>query len=228
MLKYAISLSGGLDSAVLLGVLRHTIPGQEIFGVIYNYGSKHNDRENQAANAIAKHYEISSMTIDLKGMIDPFNNSTLISPAKDIPQGHYAAEPMRQTVVPGRNLIFISILAGIAQSSGMNSIYIGVHAGDHYIYPDCRPDFLEQVRKTVTLSSEGTVELKAPFVYMNKADIVARGVEINVPFHLTWTCYKGGCKACGVCGSCQERLEAFRLNGMEDPIEYETRELITA
>ena len=144
-----------------------------------------------------------------------------------LPEGHYAEESMRQTVIPGRNMIFLSILAGIAESVGAQYVFIGTHAGDHFIYPDCRPAFLMSMDHAVRLSSEGKVEIRAPFVDVSKVAIVAEGIRLKTPFNLTWTCYKGHRIACGKCGSCQERLEAFKANNFIDPVTYDSRELIS-
>jgi 7-cyano-7-deazaguanine synthase len=143
-----------------------------------------------------------------------------------IPEGHYQEESMRQTVVPGRNLLFISVLAAIAQSKGMERVWLGIHAGDHFIYPDCRRVFFVGARSAVEESSAGAVSLYAPFLTGNKTNIIKYGTYVGVPYHLTRTCYSDQLIACGRCGSCQERLEAFSQCGIADPLKYQTRELL--
>jgi 7-cyano-7-deazaguanine synthase len=140
----------------------------------------------------------------------------------EIPEGHYESENMRKTVVPGRNLIMLSIMAGIAESEGASFVGIGVHSGDHHIYPDCRHEFIKSADTTIFLSSDRKVHIDAPFIGEDKASILEMGYSYNikVPYHLTRTCYKDQIHSCGKCGSCSERLEAFYLIGKEDPITY--------
>jgi len=142
----------------------------------------------------------------------------------DIPEGHYEDESMSRTVVPGRNIIFASILTGVAWSLGAEEVWLGIHQGDHAIYPDCRPEFYRAMNEAVTLGTDGKVVLKAPFLDTNKTGILRRGLFLNVPYGYTRTCYKEQEIACGKCGSCQERLEAFAECGLTDPVEYETKE----
>jgi 7-cyano-7-deazaguanine synthase len=138
----------------------------------------------------------------------------------EIPEGHYAAEVMKQTVVPNRNMILLAIAAGYAEGLGAGFVAYAAHAGDHYIYPDCRPEFVEAVRSAIQLATETRVQLLTPFLYWYKKDIVSWGKELGVPWKLTWSCYKGGEKHCGKCGTCIERKEAFILAGVDDPTEY--------
>ena len=133
---------------------------------------------------------------------------------------------MSQTVVPGRNLVFISIAMGIAWSRGAKYIYIGAHSGDHVIYPDCRPDFIVAMQEAVSYGSDRKVSLQCPFLYGDKFTILDEGFDLDVPYHLTRTCYKDQAVSCGRCGACQERLIAFKKHGITDPIEYESREIL--
>lgn len=233
-----VSLSGGLDSAVLLGdvleMLKKKAINQKsidvstkVLCVAFNYGSKHNRYENHAAANIADHYgdRTGFELVDLRGVMNHFK-SVLLQDGGDIPEGHYEEESMRQTVVPGRNLIFLSILAGLAESYQIPEIYIGAHAGDHNIYPDCRPIFLQHAAEAIYHSSDGKVRVVRPYEGINKQQIVSIGLTQSTPFFLTRTCYKAQPVACGKCGSCQERLEAFQKNGVVDPIDYESRELL--
>lgn len=221
-MKYVLSLSGGMDSTTLLGSL---LLNHEVHAFQFVYGSKHNPYEIEAVRKLAQHYNLNIPVIDLTPAFQSIQ-SHLLQSGGDIPEGHYEAENMRQTVVPGRNSIFISILAGIAESIGAEKVAIGVHAGDHHIYPDCRSRFIEAMDLAVRLSSDGRVFLSAPFISMTKTDILKHGLPIGVPYHLTRTCYKDQSVACGKCGSCQERLESFAVNGIQDPLEYESRTLV--
>lgn len=230
-MKYLISLSGGLDSAVLLGQLVTSGPVRsgyrpaDLTAVAFTYGSKHNALENRASQAVAAHYGVPWRLVDLTAAFAPFKSDLLLSGGA-VPEGHYEAESMRRTVVPCRNLIFLSLLGGLAESAGAAEVYIGAHAGDHHIYPDCRPEFLTAARQAVRLATDGAVTVLAPFTGMTKGDIVRLGLSLGVPLHLTRTCYTDGEVACGRCGSCQERLEAFAQCDAVDPVPYLHRDLL--
>jgi 7-cyano-7-deazaguanine synthase len=223
-----VSLSGGLDSACLLGVLANTPAFSPIskscLAVNFYYGSKHNLYERRCAQQLSEHYGVTLREIDLDFMRDL--KSTLLKGGGEIPEGHYEAETMRQTVVPGRNLVFLSIMSAIAESEGIRTIYIGAHSGDHHIYPDCRPEFFAAANGAINRSTVGMVQVMAPMILAKKKDIVLAGIKAKVPFAITRTCYTDDPVACGRCGSCQERLEAFALNNANDPIEYESRILM--
>jgi len=224
MEKAVISLSGGLDSTTLMAHILNHVPSIELHICNFFYGSKQNKYEQVAITRLIQHYSknynLVLHKIDLQNIFQHVSSDLLLS-GGEIPEGHYEAEVMKKTVVPGRNMLFISIMASIAESIGASDIYIGVHSGDHHIYPDCRPDFIEAARNAVLYSTEQKIMLRAPFLHKNKADLVAIGHQINVPYEYTRTCYKDQAIACGKCGSCVERLEAFELNGLTDPIEYE-------
>jgi len=222
-----MGLSGGMDSSTLLAYLLDK--DYDVTACVFTYGSKHNAYENRAAKSIVEHYRnlgfpVAPIYMDLTEIFKPFKSDLLLSGGA-IPEGHYEAENMKSTVVPGRNLMFISIMAGIAESIDARLVALGVHAGDHAIYPDCREDFIHSANNTVMLSSDGRVAITAPFQSFNKADILHAGYILEnglfPPYHLTRTCYKDQELACGKCGSCQERLEAFQKIGIVDPIEYE-------
>lgn len=226
MSKIVMALSGGMDSATLLGYFLSE--GHDVFCCIFNYGSKHNKWENIAAENIILYYEKQGFTFDYRFInisqtMEAIESSLMKSSNNEIPEGHYAAENMRQTVVPGRNLIFASVIAGIAESNEADVIALGVHSGDHHIYPDCRPEFISSLSETIRYSSDKKVAVLAPFMNMNKKLIIELGMLLkpSVPYHLTRTCYKDQSKSCGKCGSCTERLEAFNLIGITDPIDYE-------
>jgi 7-cyano-7-deazaguanine synthase len=220
-MKILISLSGGMDSATLLGHLLDDIQ-DEVKAVSFIYGSKHNRFEMEAADQIAKFYNIDHYFLDLTAIFNEIKSNLMLGQG-EIPEGHYNDSTMSKTVVPGRNHIFASILAGIAESIGFNRVALGVHAGDHAIYPDCRKNFIECLNRSILLQSENKVSVIAPFIDMTKADILDIGHQCRtpVPYHLTRTCYKFQSKACGKCGSCVERLEAWEKIGKKDPVEYE-------
>jgi 7-cyano-7-deazaguanine synthase len=223
MNKVVIALSGGLDSSTLLGVLLHA--KKDVYCCIFKYPSKHNAYELQSALNIIDYYKQEGYPIhfrifDLSSVFAMFQ-SNLLQQGGEIPEGHYQQDNMKLTVVPGRNAIFGTIMAGYAESLGINHIYLGVHTGDHAIYPDCRPDFIQSMTHTILLSSGYSVEVHTPFIDISKAAIVSIGIEENIPYHLTRTCYKDQDVSCGKCGSCNERLEAFAVNNLKDPIDYE-------
>lgn len=223
--RVVMALSGGLDSTTMLAQAVHH-DRAEVLAIGFEYGSRHNPHENTAAAKVAHYYSVPFRLLDLTGLIDPYAKSALTVGSAPVPEGHYEEESMRQTVVPGRNLIFTAILAGIAGSGGYSEVRLGTHAGDHFIYPDCRPDFLLMLNETVKLSSDRKVKVAAPFSQYKKVDILRIGLDLKVPYQLTRTCYKDQPTACGVCGACQERLEAFSLLGANDPIDYERRDLL--
>ena len=225
MEKALVSLSGGMDSATVLAEAIDRKGSANVEAVGFCYGSKHNSRENAAAQAIALHYNVPFQLIDIASVMRGFK-SNLLKDQGAIPEGHYEEASMSQTVVPGRNMIFASILTGLAWSKGIGEVWMGMHAGDHFIYEDCRPAFFYSMNAAVVTGSGDRVRLEAPFLYGNKTTIIRRGLNLGVPYYLTRTCYQDQDIACGRCGSCQERLEAFKNNGIADPIQYETRELV--
>ena len=172
---------------------------------------------------LADHFNVPFRMIDWTGIAAGFT-SNLLQNGGPIPEGHYHAENMRQTVVPGRNLIFISILTGIAWSEGAGEIWLGIHAGDHFIYPDCRPEFFTAMRSAVEYGTDGKVTLVAPYLNVTKVEILKEGFQLGVPYALTRTCYTDRPIACGKCGADQERLEAFAAHGCKDPIPYSLKE----
>ena len=218
--KALLSLSGGLDSTTLLAWMLKEMKF-DMVPVFFTYGSKHGEYELDAAKHVVSHYGLSLWYIfNLEDVFSSFK-SNLLRGGGPIPEGHYEAESMTQTVVPGRNLIFASVLTGLAQTIGASVVALGVHAGDHAIYPDCRPNFIHHLRATVEEVTERQVSVITPFLQWSKIDIVAQGLQLNVPYHLTRTCYKEQDTACGCCGSCIERREAFVKNHAIDPIAYE-------
>lgn len=228
-MKVAISLSGGMDSTTLLGYIIQNIKDlKEIIAVSFIYPSKHNQYEIEAAKKVVEYYKeksgvkIEHIIMDVSKIFEPFE-SDLLKKSGPIPEGHYASDNMKATVVPVRNIIFGSILAGIANSKEANKVYLGVHAGDHHIYPDCRENTMKAFEETIRYATDHEVDVRFPFINFFKEDILNEGFsfEIPTPYHLTRTCYKNQELSCGKCGSCTERLEAFKNINRVDPIKYE-------
>lgn len=210
-----IVLSGGMDSVTLM----HDYKERIALAVTFDYGSNHNARETACARRQCEMLGIEHLVIPLEFMGRYFRSS-LLSGADDIPEGHYEDENMKSTVVPFRNGIMLAVACGLAESRGLQHVMIANHGGDHAIYPDCRPGFVDAMSRAM---SEGTYEgvtLLAPYTDMTKADIARRGAELGVDFSLTYSCYKGGERHCGRCGTCVERREAFSLAGVPDPTDY--------
>lgn len=220
-MKVLCCLSGGLDSTTLLGYLLRR--GYNVICVSFTYGSKHNKYENQAAKSVAAFYKVELIELDISQAFAGLESSLLLT-GGDIPEGHYEAESMKGTVVPARNMIFLSILGAIACSRKMDAVAIGVHSGDHTIYPDCRADFISKMRESIKEATNHQVKyLLAPFQFLTKTEIVKSGLyqDPPIPFNLTRTCYKDQSTACGKCGSCVERLKSFKEAGVKDPIMYD-------
>ena len=201
-----------MDSSVAL----YSYAGRIRLALSFNYGSKHNVREIEYAvrncKALGIEHRVIELDLNKMGFV-----SDLLQSGGNIPDGHYGDESMKQTVVPFRNGIMLSIAAGIAESMGCNKLLISNHAGDHAIYPDCRPDFIENMSKAIHFGTYNQVEILAPFTFMNKREIALNGKKINVPFEDTYSCYNGQETHCGTCGTCVERKEA--LEGF-DPTKY--------
>lgn len=204
-----IVLSGGMDSTTMLHDFRHTIA----LAVNFSYGANHNAREAACARENCRRLGIELVEIPLDFMGQLFESS-LLSGADAIPEGHYEDENMRSTVVPFRNGIMLSIAAGLAESRGLKAVMIANHGGDHAIYPDCRRSFIEAMDRAIHEGTYMGVEIRAPYTDLTKTDIVRRGKEIGVDYSLTYSCYKGGPTHCGRCGTCVERREAMIAAGL--------------
>ena len=215
-------ISGGMDSITMLHDL--DAQGHELEAISFNYGQRHS-KELELAKENASLLGIGHKVIEMAFMKELLSNSALTS-EQAVPEGHYADENMKLTVVPNRNMIMASLAIGYAVNKNFNGIAMGIHSGDHAIYPDCRPEFQSALRTASLIANYEPIEVYAPYLYTDKTGIIKKGLEVGVDYSKTWTCYKGLEKACGLCGSCQERLEAFKNNGLEDPLEYDTRELI--
>lgn len=222
MKKVVVVLSGGMDSATTL--YQAIKDGFDPYTISFNYGQRHK-KELDYAKELCENISINHKVVDITNLTEVINKSALTNADIDVPEGHYAQENMKITVVPNRNMIMYSIAIGYAVNIGALAIYVGVHSGDHAIYPDCRPEFISELDKIAKIANEGFIAedftVKAPFLNKTKADIVRIGHELNVPYELTWSCYKGGKEHCGKCGTCVERMEAFELAKIKDPTLYE-------
>jgi 7-cyano-7-deazaguanine synthase len=211
-----VLLSGGLDSTTLLAA--HT----ETTGLVLSvdYGQRH-ARELDAAHAVATHYQVEHKTVDFTAWGALLSGSALTDSTVPVPHGHYADASMAVTIVPNRNAVLLMAAVGIAVSRGLSRVLTAVHAGDHPIYPDCRPDFIAAIDYAALLATSGKVSIVAPFSNFTKTDIARVALKLNTPVALTWSCYEGGVIHCGVCGTCTERREAFRDAGIGDPTQYQ-------
>lgn len=209
--------SGGMDSTTML----HEYASRIALAVTFNYGSNHNAREIQCARYQCDVLNIPLMVVDLPFMAELFNNSSLMSGADAIPEGQYDDENMKSTVVPFRNGIMLSIAAGIAENNGLKHLMMANHSGDHAIYPDCRPGFVAAMSRAIEEGTYDHITLDTPYTGLSKADIARRGAALGVDYSHTYSCYKGGEKHCGRCGTCTERRDAFIEAGVPDPTVYD-------
>ena len=216
-MKALVVLSGGLDSTTALYWAKNEY--DEVETITFNYGSKHNDIENDYAKKTCEKLGVKNTIIKLDFMNQYFK-SDLLKSGGDIPEGYYTAENMKSTVVPFRNGIMLSIAAGFAESNDCDVLVLGNHSGDHAIYPDCRPEFIDGIGAAISAGTEKGIKIVSPFCNMSKTDIVKLGYKLGVDFSLTYSCYKGKEKHCGKCGTCTERIEAFTQAGVKDPTEY--------
>ena len=211
-----IIYSGGLDSTTLLYEERERVA----LAVTFDYGSNHAVREISCARKHCHRLGIGHLVIDLAFMKQYFNSS-LLSGAEAVPEGNYDDENMKSTVVPFRNGIMLAIAAGLAESNGLHHVMMANHSGDHAIYPDCRPQFVDAMSSAITAGTYEGITLFAPYTNLTKTDIVKRGNALGIDYSETWSCYKGGEKHCGKCGTCTERREALHDAGIIDTTEYE-------
>ena len=217
--------SGGMDSSTLCYWLRDQQRLDLVVSV--DYGQRHR-RELDSAKIIANHLGVEHLVVDLTALGAQLGGSALTDDI-DVPHGHYAEDNMKITVVPNRNMIMLAAAGGIAVARGLSAVCTAVHAGDHFVYPDCRPAFIESCSQTLTVATDGfgSVAVEAPFVMMTKAEIAALGDQLGVPWADTWTCYEGGDVHCGRCATCVERIEAFAIAEVDDPTTYTDTEYWT-
>jgi 7-cyano-7-deazaguanine synthase len=217
-MKALAVVSGGLDSVTLAYLLASE---GNLGGILsFDYGQRHK-KELRFAALCAERLNVRHSLIDLTSLTSHLKGSALTD-AVDVPDGHYAAESMKQTIVPNRNAIMLAVAFGVAPAQGLDAVATAIHAGDHFIYPDCRPDFADLFQRMEQKALEGCWDIKllTPFIHGSKSDIARRAAELNVPVADTWSCYKGGAIHCGRCGTCVERREAFSLAGVDDPTVY--------
>jgi 7-cyano-7-deazaguanine synthase len=218
-MKTIVICSGGLDSISLAYKIDAE---QKLDGLVsFDYGQRHR-KELDFAAACAERLGVWHQIIDITAIGKQLTGSALTDDV-DVPEGHYAEDTMKATIVPNRNAIMLSIAFGVAAAKKAATVAIAVHGGDHFIYPDCRPGFIDafQQMQSQALDGYASVSLYAPYVHLSKADIVTDGARNKTPFAETWSCYKGGVRHCGRCGTCVERREAFHLAGVVDPTEYD-------
>ena len=217
-MKALVLFSGGLDSTVLAAQL--LADGAETRLLSIDYGQRH-AKELQQAEKIAEALGLPHRILRLPDLGPLLGGSSLTDNQVELPEGHYAEESMKATVVPNRNMILLALAGGHALSLEFDTIAYAAHAGDHTIYPDCRPEFADAMETALGLADWEKLSLHRPFVHLSKTDLVKKGSELDAPLHLTWSCYAGREKHCGKCGTCVERKEAFALAKVTDPTEYE-------
>lgn len=204
-MKTILIYSGGMDSTTLLYKLRHG--GDRVECLSFDYGQRHK-KELKAAEKICKKLGVPHQIVDIRSLTKLMKGSALTDKIK-VPEGHYQDKTMRATVVPNRNMIFLSLGIAAAVSRNFDRVAIAVHAGDHAIYPDCRPAFIKAMKMASKAANYENIDVHAPFLHRTKSEIAKIGKRLGVPFELTWTCYNGLKKPCGKCGACVERSEAL-------------------
>ena len=224
-MKAMVLSSGGVDSTTALGLAVEKYGKSNVIALSISYGQRH-DKEIEAAKAVAQYYGVEQLFLDLS-IIFQYSNCSLLKQSSDsIPEESYseqiektAGEKPVSTYVPFRNGLFLSAAASLALSKDCSVLYYGAHADDAAgaAYPDCSPAFNNAMNTAIWEGSGHQIRIEAPFVNMNKADVVKTGLQIKVPYHLTWSCYEGGDKPCGKCATCIDRAKAFAVNGITDP-----------
>jgi 7-cyano-7-deazaguanine synthase len=222
MKKAVIVLSGGLDSTTCMGIAKDT--GYELYPITFYYGQRHN-REVEQAKKVAEYYEVSDHRVVSLGFLQEIGGSALTDQEIEVPtNGEEGGIPV--TYVPARNLIFLSLATAYAEVVGAEAIYIGVSAVDFSGYPDCRPEFIHSMTQTIQLATkvgtttEESIRIETPLIDLSKSETVEVGIRLEVPYHLTTSCYHGDEVACGICDSCRLRLKGFHKAGYQDPIQY--------
>lgn len=215
--KVVVIYSGGMDSFTLLNEVSQN--GDEVFALSFDYGQRHS-KELTYAQRVCKQLNIAHKVVDIRAINSLIGGSSLTDNI-DVPEGHYEDLSMQQTVVPNRNMILLSLATGYAVSLEAKKVYYGAHGGDHAIYPDCRPEFVEKMNQVCAIANYQSVEICTPYLHLDKGQILQKGLAMKLNYGDSWTCYNGRTHACGKCGACQERLEAFEVNRTVDPLEYE-------
>lgn len=215
--KAVVIYSGGMDSFTVLNLAINQ--GYEVLALSFNYGQRH-VKELDYAKSVCAELNIPHKIVDISAINSLLAGSSLTDDI-EIPEGHYEEDSMKSTVVPNRNMILLSMAVAYAISSEATKVFYGAHSGDHAIYPDCRPEFVEKMKAVCAIADYQATDIVTPFLHQSKIEILAKGLELGLDYSKTWTCYNGREKACGKCGACQERLEAFKLNNQTDPLDYE-------
>nr|WP_299239918.1 7-cyano-7-deazaguanine synthase QueC [uncultured Halomonas sp.] len=215
--KAIVVYSGGMDSYTVLH--RALQQGYEVHALSFHYGQRH-ARELTIAAEVCRALGIAHQVIDIRAMHALIDNSALTDASRPLPGGDYDQASMAATVVPNRNMILLSLAIAQAVNIGARVCFYGAHGGDHVLYPDCRPEFVERMNDVAAIANFEAVRIEAPYLHADKAEILADGLSMGLDYTQTWTCYQGNELACGECGSCRERLAAFEKNGVDDPIRY--------
>ena len=215
--KVVVIYSGGMDSYTVLN--KAIQEGYDVHAVSFNYGQRHS-KELEYASRVCKKHKIEHKVVDISTVNQLLSGSSLTDNI-DVPEGHYEEASMKSTVVPNRNMMMLSMAVAYAVSIEAEAVYFGAHSGDHAIYPDCRTEFVEAMNAVCKIANYQVVEVRAPYLASSKIDILTDGLKLGLDYADTWTCYNGRERACGRCGACQERLEAFANKGVQDPLEYE-------
>ncbi|MEG3755296.1 7-cyano-7-deazaguanine synthase QueC [Psychromonas arctica] len=216
--KVVVIYSGGMDSYTVLH--KAIEEGLTPFALTFDYGQRH-VKEIQIASEVCESLAINHKIIDITAINQLIGGSSLTDSSIEVATGDYDNNNMVNTVVPNRNMILLSLAVGYAVSIGAEKVYYGAHSGDHEIYPDCRPIFVEKMNEVAAVANYEKTEIHSPYLKSDKVGILKDGLRMGLDYSKTWTCYNGREKACGECGSCKERLEAFAKNGLSDPISYE-------
>lgn len=217
--KVVVIYSGGMDSFTVLH--RAINEDYEVYALSFNYGQRH-DKELVYAAKVCEELGVNHLITDITQINQLLQGSSLTSDDIEVAEGHYTAENMKSTIVPNRNMILLSLAVGYAVSIEAEKVFYGAHGGDHTIYPDCRPEFVMAMNDVTKIANFEPVEIVSPFLNDDKIKILNYGLALGLDYGKTWTCYNGREKACGKCGSCVERLEAFEANGVADPLLYES------
>lgn len=224
-MRALVLCSGGVDSTTLLAMAVDRYGSENVVALSISYGQRH-EKELKAARDVARYYHVEQRFLDLAAIFADSSCSLLAHSEKDIPRESYAEQleqadtKLVSTYVPFRNGLFLSSAASMALSLECSVLYYGAHHDDWAgnAYPDCSREFVAAMNNAIMEGTGGELHMEAPFVEWSKADIVKKGLELNVPYELTWSCYEGGDKPCGVCATCIDRKRAFELNGSVDPL----------
>ncbi len=216
--KAVVIYSGGMDSFTLLNKV--VKQGYDVYALTFNYGQKH-VKEVEVAATVCEQLGVPHKILDISPINQLMQSSSLVG-SEAVPEGHYEAENMKSTVVPNRNMILLSLAIGYAVDIKAGKVYYGAHSGDHAIYPDCRPEFVHAMNAVAGIANYEHVSIETPYLNSTKGEILKDGLSMGLDYTHTWTCYNGRAKACGKCGACVERLEAFEENGAADPVAYES------